>query len=38
MLKTDPNERFTIDDVIKNKWIDVRRDRGGGEKGGGEQV
>jgi len=25
MLKTDPNERYTIDDVIKNKWIDVRR-------------
>ena len=24
MLKTDPTERFTIDDVIKNKWIAVR--------------
>ncbi len=23
MLKTDPTERFTIDDVIRNKWVDV---------------
>ena len=23
MLKTDPHQRLTIDDVIKNKWIAV---------------
>jgi serine/threonine protein kinase len=26
MLKTDPHERLTIDDVIQNKWISVRTD------------
>ena len=25
MLKTDPQERLTIDDIIKNKWIAVCR-------------
>ena len=25
MLKTDPHQRLTIDDVIKNKWIAVRK-------------
>ena len=25
MLKTDPHQRLTIDDVIKNKWIAVSR-------------
>jgi mitogen-activated protein kinase-activated protein kinase 2 len=25
MLKTDPNERLTIDDIIKNKWVSVSR-------------
>lgn len=25
MLKTDPQERLSIDEVIKNKWIAVRR-------------
>ena len=24
MLKTDPQERLTIADIIKNKWIAVR--------------
>ena len=25
MLKTDPQDRLTIDDIIKNKWIAVSR-------------
>ena len=25
MLKTDPHQRLTIDDVIKNKWIAVSK-------------
>lgn len=28
MLNTDPQKRLTIDEVIKNKWIAVRRKRG----------
>ena len=27
MLKTDPHQRLTIDDVIKNKWIAVSINR-----------